>query len=250
MEWSYLKSIMEKLGFATPWVIVVMNMVSSVSFSVMFNGVKSEQFKPTRGIRQGDPISPYLFLIAAEGLSCLLKTQDESSSLGGIRVAPSAPPVSHLLFADDSLLFVKASSVGANELSALMENYCNASGQRINLAKSSVFFSKGCPSSLKTDMKNALNIPNESLSEKYLGMPSDIGSSKNVAFKYLKDRLWRKVQGWIERTMSISGKEVLVKSVAQVVPYFLMSCFFIFIVYFLYTSKTIFLYMFNIFSNT
>ena len=95
---------------------------------------------------------------------CLLKTKHESSHLSGIRVAPSAPPVSHLLFADDSLLFVKASSVGAIELSSLMERYCNASGQRINLSKSSVFFSKGCPNILRVEVMNALNISNESLS--------------------------------------------------------------------------------------
>lgn len=70
-----------------------------------------------------------------------------------------------------------------------------------------------------------LNVPNETLNEKYLGMPSDTGTSKNGAFKYLKDRLWGKIQGWMERTMSAGGKEVLVKSVAQAVPVFSMSCF-------------------------
>ena len=146
---------------------------------------------------------------------CLLKTQDESSSLSEIRVAPSAPPVSHLLFADDSLLFVKASSYGANQLSSLMESYCNASGQRINLSKSSVFFSKGCPSLLKTELKNALNITNESLLDRYLGMPTDVGSCKNGAFKFLKDRVWNKVKGWMEKLLSAGGKEVLIKSVAR-----------------------------------
>ena len=142
VEWNYLEAIMTKMGFAPTWVASIMRMVTSVKFSILFNGSKLEEFTPSRGIRQGDPISPYLFLIAAEGLSCLFKTQPESSHLTGIQVAPTAPPVSHLLFADDSLLFVKASSVGANELSALMENYCNASGQRINLAKSSVFLAR------------------------------------------------------------------------------------------------------------
>lgn len=54
-------------------------------------------------------------------------------------------------------------------------------------------------------------MPNEALSANYLGMPSDVGSSKNGAFKYLKDYLWSKVQGWIEKTMSSAGKEVLIK---------------------------------------
>ena len=73
LEWAYLRGIMTKLGFDLHWIDVVMGMVSSVSFSVCFNGEKLDSFIPTRGIRQGDPISPYLFLIAAEGLSCLLK---------------------------------------------------------------------------------------------------------------------------------------------------------------------------------
>jgi hypothetical protein len=68
-------------------------------------------------------------------------------------------------------------------------------------------------------------VPNETLDDKYLGMPSDIGTSKFGAFKYLKDRLWSKVKGWMEKTISTAGKEVLVKSVAQVIPVFFMSCF-------------------------
>ena len=79
--------------------------------------------------------------------------------------------------------------------------------------------------SVRQEIKDTLNIPNKTLNEKYLVMSSDISSSKNGAFKYLKDRLWSKVQGWIERTMSTAGNEVLVKSVAQAVPVFSMSCF-------------------------
>ena len=103
VEWDYLRAIMLKLGFTQNWVDIVMGMVSSVSFSVMFNGEKLEEFNPMRDIRQGDPISPYLFLLAAEGLSCLLKSSSQSSVLGGVKVAPTAPVVNHLLFADDSL---------------------------------------------------------------------------------------------------------------------------------------------------
>ena len=105
VEWRYLEAIMLKLGFSRAWVALIMRLVSSVSFSVLFNGAPQEEFRPTRGIRQGDPISPYLFLLAAEGLSCLLKSFDQSSALNGLKVAPTAPAVNHLLFADDRLSF-------------------------------------------------------------------------------------------------------------------------------------------------
>ena len=142
VEWTYLRAIMTKLGFAGQWIDTVMSMVSSVSFSVMFNGEKLESFQPSRGIRQGDPISPYLFLIAAEGLSCLLKSSSESS-VSGIKVAPTAPTINHLLFADDSLLLFKASLEGSNVVSNLLDTYCGASGQRINNESHQYFSVRG-----------------------------------------------------------------------------------------------------------
>jgi hypothetical protein len=70
-----------------------------------------------------------------------------------------------------------------------------------------------------------LDVHNESLNQKYLGMPTDVGIATIGAFKYLKDRVWNKVQGWMEQCLSAEGKEVLIKSVAQAIPTFSMSCF-------------------------
>lgn len=145
-----------------------------------------DDFRPSRGIRQGDPISPYLFLLAAEGLSCLLKGQ---GGVRGISVTDSAPSVNHLLFADDSLLFFEANSVSATQVREILKKYCDASGQRINTDKSSIYFSKHVSEGLRTDIKNVLDVQNESLSEKYLGLPTDVGKSKEGCFRYLKDRI-------------------------------------------------------------
>jgi hypothetical protein len=207
VEWSYLKAIMLKLGFSSRWVAVVMRLVSTVSFSVLFNGVPQEEFYPSRGIRQGDPISPYLFLLAAEGLSCLLKVRDQSSALYGLQVATSAPAINHLLFADDSLLFFKACEEGAMEIMSVLTKYYNASGQRINMDKSSIFFSKGCPEVVRALIKEERQVERETLNEKYLGMPSDVGASKNGAFKYLRDRVWKKVLGWLEQLLSVGERK-------------------------------------------
>ncbi|XP_071680070.1 uncharacterized protein [Lolium perenne] len=225
VEWEYLRAIMLKLGFHTAWVNMVMRLVTSVSFSVLFNGERLDEFTPSRGIRQGDPISPYLFLLAAEGMSCLLKTRSESSHLQGLKVAASAPAVNHLLFADDSLLFINANGDSARDARDTLDAYCRASGQRINLDKSSIFFSKKCPVTIKQELKDILNVQNETLSEKYLGMPSNVGRSTSGAFKFLKDRIWKRIQGWIEQCLSAGGKDVLIKAVLQAIPIYSMACF-------------------------
>jgi hypothetical protein len=175
-------------------------------------------------VRQGDPISPYLFLLAAEGLLCLLK-HSFSLELHGIKVAPSAPVVSHLLFTDDSPLLFKAETEIAGKVQEVLDLYCMALGQQINREKSSIFFSKRCPDSIKQSVKTVLQVHSESLSEKYLGMPTDVGRSRNGAFKYLKDRIWERIQGWIEKLLLAGGKDVLIKLVAQAIPIFSMACF-------------------------
>jgi len=204
---------MTKLGISPRFIDTIMRCVSSVSFLVLFNGGVLDDFRPSCGVRQGDPISPYLFVIAAEGLSCLLK-----NGIRGIEVAPTAPEVNHLLFADDSLLFFEASNDEARRVRDLLQVYCNASVQRINADKSSIYFSKGVPDSLRGEIKETLAVHTESLLEKYLGLPTDVGKSKEGCFRYLKDRIWKHVQGWMEKCLSAGGKEILIKSVAQSIP--------------------------------
>ena len=124
-------------------------------------------------------------------------------------MAPTAPTINHLLFADDSLLLFKANVEGSVAVSNLLDTYCNASGQRINHDKSSIFFSHGCPGPAREVIKISLEVHNESLSDRYLGMPTDMGHSKNGTFKYLRDRVWEKVKGWMKKITFCSWKRSL-----------------------------------------
>lgn len=99
----------------------------------------------------------------------------------------------------------------------VVENKC---GQVLNLLQY-----KGVAENLRVDIKNILEVQNESLSEKYLGLPMDVGRAKEGCFRYLKDRVWKHVQGWMEKCLSAGGKEVLIKSVAQSIPTYSMACF-------------------------
>jgi hypothetical protein len=163
VEWTYLETIMKKLGVSPRFVDTVMRCVSSVTFSVILNGGRTEEFRPSRGIRQGDPISPYLFLLAAEGLSCLLKHAMSIGSLGGIKVAQTAPKINHLLFADDCLLFCKASAQEAESLKIVVQKYCSASSQRINNVKSSIYFGKKVSAAIRLEMMHTLDVQQETL---------------------------------------------------------------------------------------
>ncbi|KAK5818798.1 hypothetical protein PVK06_023743 [Gossypium arboreum] len=97
-----------KMGFSDGWIEMVMKYVESVSYLVVFNGKVEESFQPSHGLRQGDPLSTYLFRTCSEDLSTLLRATSMQSRLKGIRINRYALTVTHLLFADDSMIFVEA----------------------------------------------------------------------------------------------------------------------------------------------
>ena len=108
VEWGFLRSIMTQLSFDVGWVELIMACVTSLRYQVRLNNSLSDYFAPTRGLRQGDPLSPYLFLFCAEGLTSLISFQENQGNLQGVKVCRTAPSISHLLFADDSLMLIQA----------------------------------------------------------------------------------------------------------------------------------------------
>ncbi|CAL9026779.1 unnamed protein product [Prunus brigantina] len=114
-----------------------MTCISTVSFSILLNGQPGAPFFPSRGLRQGDPLSPYLFLIISEVLSLNISKLVNEGELAGIKMARGAPILSHIFFADDSLFFFKAEESNCACLKKILQEYCLASGQEINFQKSS-----------------------------------------------------------------------------------------------------------------
>jgi hypothetical protein len=137
----------------------------------------------------------------------------------------AAPSFNHLLFADDSLVLIKATSESARTLQNVLQLYEMCSGQTINFDKSSVMFSENTSNARRNQVLGELHIRAEARTEKYLGLPIYVGRSKSKVFAYLKDRVWKKIQGWKEKMLSKAGKDILIKACAQAIPAFAMSCF-------------------------
>ena len=225
VEWSFIDMVMRKLGFNESWIGLVMKCLTSVTYSVIINGSVHGSIMPTRGLRQGDPLSPYLFLLCAEGFSALINEAARSQLLNGISICRGSPRINHLFFADDSLLFCKANGTECNKLKEILRTYEDASGQKINTEKSSIFFSPNTSQELKDEIINILGPMTDSRHTKYLGLPSIIGRSKKLIFAEIKEKVCKKLAGWKGKLLSLGGKEILIKVVAQAIPSYTMSCF-------------------------
>ncbi|GAU25702.1 hypothetical protein TSUD_216310 [Trifolium subterraneum] len=225
IDWEFLRDMMSKMGFSQQWIDWIMLCVEIVDYSVIVNGHKVGPVVPDRGLRQGDPLSPYLFIICAEGLSALIRQAEARKGLHGIKICRNAPTISHLLFADDCFLFFKATINEATVLKNILDVYEVASGQAINLQKSEFYCNRNVNPEIREAIANHLEVAQVLGTGKYLSLPSMIGMSKKSTFKFIKDRIWRKVNSWSSRHLSQAGREVMIKSILQSIPTYVMSVF-------------------------
>lgn len=136
IEWRFLEEVLRRLGFREVWIIWVMECVTTVTYSFLINGAPQGKVTPSRGLRQGDPLSPYLFILCTEVLSGLCLNAQQNGRLRGLQVAQRSPYVNHLLFADDTMIFCKTNERNCRELSDILRRYELSSGSaliRVNL---------------------------------------------------------------------------------------------------------------------
>jgi len=203
----------------------MMECISTVSYSILINGEPSSIIHPARGLRQGDPLSPFLFLFCMEGLHSLIQHAAASGQIRGVSICKKGPRLTHLFFADDSLLFCRASIAECHKIHALLCSYERASGQQLNRSKTSLFFRKSTSPESIAQITNSLGVQEVKQYEKYLGLLTLVGRNKKASLMFIKERVWAKLQGWKEQLLSQAGREVLLKAVVQAIPTFAMSCF-------------------------
>ena len=179
--------------------------------------------KPSRGLRQGDLLSPYLFLLCAMGLQGLVQKAKMEGSLKGVAICRQGPRVSHLFFANDSVLFCRATE--CQRVLDILAVYERGMGQKINREKTNIFFSSTTSHQTQTRIQQLLGVPAISQYEKYLGLPALVGWAKKRSFIYIKERVWKKLKGWKEKLLSVAGREFLIKAIIQAIPTYTMSYF-------------------------
>lgn len=143
VEWIFLRKVLLRLSLTNHFVDLNMMCVTSVSYAFMLSGAQFGLLHPSRGLRLGDPLSPYLFICMVEAFIALIQREERQGFIKSVKIARNAPTITSLCFADDILLFYKAMVAEAVRLKGLLDLYAAASGQFINFDKSSMTFSRG-----------------------------------------------------------------------------------------------------------
>ncbi|KAG8367282.1 hypothetical protein BUALT_Bualt16G0056200 [Buddleja alternifolia] len=227
VEWPLLLDILLKFGFHQTFVNWIKTSISTTSFSTLVNGSPFGFFHPTRGIRQGDPLSPYLFLLYFDLFSRLIHRAETSSAFNGIKISRGSPSISHVMYADDLLIFGKTDEHNVDGIAEVIEGYERWSGQLVSKKKMVVHFSKKVSRQVRNLVCMQLGFRECNHKIKHLGLPFCKPATRSSDFNELIDRVDKKLAGWKAKCLAHAGRNVLVKSVAQSIPIYFMSLYYI-----------------------
>lgn len=187
--------------------------IETVSYRVLVNGMITTTFQPQCGLRQGDPLSLYLFLFCMDILSRMTTLRTDIQQLHGIKKGKQGPTISHLFFADDALFFFRASDTACHTINSMISRFCNISGQMINRQNSFVKFSPNIPQDQGQVYKRLLQMEDQTSLGTYLGTPIDIQGSKVQHFTPLLDVISNKITRWNHNQLSQSSKLIIINSI-------------------------------------
>ena len=225
INWQFFIKVMQKMGFGSKWLEWMWRCISIAKFLVLVNGVPASFFPSTKGLRQGDPLSPYLFVMGMEVLSALIRRAVEGGFLSGCRIRGrrSDLNISHLCFADDTIVFYEAKKEHLTHLSWTLFWFEAASGLRINLAKSEIF-PVGEVEEVDV-MVVELGCKVGSLPSSYLGLPLGAPNKALSVWDGVEERVRRRLALWKRQYISKGRRITLIKSTMASMPIYQMSLF-------------------------
>ncbi|KAL0012167.1 hypothetical protein SO802_007275 [Lithocarpus litseifolius] len=222
LEWSFIRDMLIRVNLPQNLIKLMMSCVSTVSTSIVVNGGALDQILPSRGLRQGDPLSPYIFILCMDFLSQLIEEKCSSKSWKPVRASRGGLAFSHLFFADDLVLFAKANQENCVVIRKVLDLFCSRSGQSVSGAKSRVYFSPNVDRARKEELCDILGFQSTPNLGKYLGIPIKHPGSSSQDFNFVLERVKQKLAGWKVNLLSLVGRLILVKHVSSTIPNYVM----------------------------
>ena len=222
LNWNFIRSTLLDMRLPQLMVDVIMRCISSCSMRVLWNGEPTECFTPSRGVRQGDPLSPYIFVACVERLSQLIECLVQGGQWRPLRVCKNGPQLSRLLFADDIILFAEATEAQARLIHDCLDRFCAASGQTISASKSKIYFSPNTDALEIDKIKSILEMDSTDDLGKYLGVPTINGRVTRTQYSYILERMEKRLAGWKTSCLSLAGRTTLIQSTLAAIPSYTM----------------------------
>lgn len=226
ISWNFLLDTLIFFNLDPSWTALimscVMSCVSSVKTAIIWNGEVLDDFSPGRGLRQGDPLSPYLFVLCMERLSILIDNKCEAGDWKGIKVARDSEALTHLFFADDLILFGHANRANCKAMMEVLNDFCSLSGQTVNLSKSKMFVSPNVTRRKARHLSNFCGIALTNDLGKYLGVPLLHKRTNRSHFKHIIEKVQCKLSGWKANTLHIAGRATLIQTSSSTIPSYTM----------------------------
>ncbi|XP_061358638.1 uncharacterized protein LOC133302833 [Gastrolobium bilobum] len=222
LNWGFVRETLEDVGLHKSLTYLIMSCISSSTMNLLWNGGLTKDFKPQRGIRQGDPVSPYLFVLCVEKLAHLIQLAVDTKAWKPILLNKNAPPLSHLFFADDIILCAEASIDQAHVINQVLKLFSAASGQKVSVEKSRVFFSKNVGLNRAMEISECLGVGLTSDLGKYLRVNLNHKRVSRNSLSYVVDRVQHRLSSWKQNSLSLAGRITLAKAVLEALPAYTM----------------------------
>lgn len=223
VDWRFLKETLLAFGFPLDLVRLIMFCVSASHLTILWNGERLHSFPAKRGLRQGDPLSPYLFVLCMERFSSAISTAVSEGRWDPICTVRNGPGLSHLFFADDVLLFVKAKASQVRLLRDMLDNFCKASGLKVSEAKSKILGYAGMSPQRKASLADIAGFNFTNDIGRYLGFPIFQKRVTKRDFNFLFDRINSRLADWKCKLLNRAGRYTLAQSVLSAMPGYIMS---------------------------
>ena len=194
--WDFLHQTLEWASIPHELIKLIMNCVQVEATAILWNGEKSKSFVPSKGLRQGDPLSPYIFVFCMECLSYLILQATKGQQWRGVKTSRVGPRITHIMFADDLLLCAEATPLQGQIVRSIMVEFCGISGQKINMDKSKFVYSQNVKSTVVKEISKIIGINETKNLGKYLGVPLFHSRVTKGMFQPLLDRVRMKLAGW------------------------------------------------------